>query len=50
LRRFGGDEERAAKAYEGVTPLVAEVIRFVTSARHVDSRSQCRPDSVAAHI
>jgi NADP-dependent 3-hydroxy acid dehydrogenase YdfG len=26
LRRFGGDEERAAKVYEGVTPLVAEDI------------------------
>ena len=33
LRRFDGDEERAAKVYEGVTPLVAEdvaeVIGFV---------------------
>ena len=33
LRRFSGDEERAAKVYEGVTPLVAEdvaeVIGFV---------------------
>jgi NADP-dependent 3-hydroxy acid dehydrogenase YdfG len=35
LRRFSGDEERAAKVYEGVTPLVAEdvaeVIGFVAS-------------------
>jgi NADP-dependent 3-hydroxy acid dehydrogenase YdfG len=35
LRRFGGDEDRAAKVYEGVTPLVAEdvaeVIGFVAS-------------------
>ena len=35
LRRFEGDEERAAKVYEGVTPLVAEdvaeVIGFVAS-------------------
>jgi len=35
LRRFGGDEERAAKVYEGVVPLVAEdvaeVIGFVAS-------------------
>lgn len=35
LRRFDGDEERAAKVYEGVTPLVAEdvaeVIGFVAS-------------------
>jgi NADP-dependent 3-hydroxy acid dehydrogenase YdfG len=41
LRRFGGDEERAAKVYEGVTPLVAEdiaeVIGFVASRpSHVD--------------
>jgi NADP-dependent 3-hydroxy acid dehydrogenase YdfG len=41
LRRFGGDEERAEKVYEGVTPLVAEdiaeVIGFVTSRpSHVD--------------
>ncbi|MGE2689355.1 SDR family oxidoreductase [Mycolicibacterium pulveris] len=35
LRRFEGDEERAAKVYQGVTPLVAEdvaeVIGFVAS-------------------
>ncbi len=35
LRRFDGDEERAAKVYQGVTPLVAEdvaeVIGFVAS-------------------
>jgi len=35
LRRFGGDEDRAAKVYEGVVPLVAEdvaeVIGFVAS-------------------
>src|SRR4030088_1618254 len=35
LHRFEGDEERAAKVYEGVTPLVAEdvaeVIGFVAS-------------------
>ena len=41
LRRFEGDEERAAKVYEGVTPLVAEdiaeVIGFVASRpSHVD--------------
>ena len=41
LRRFEGDEDRAAKVYEGVTPLVAqdvaEVIGFVTSRpSHVD--------------
>ena len=41
LRRFGGDEERAAKVYEGVTALlaedVAEVIGFVASRpSHVD--------------
>jgi len=41
LRRFDGDEERAAKVYEGVTPLVAEdiaaVIGFVASRpSHVD--------------
>jgi NADP-dependent 3-hydroxy acid dehydrogenase YdfG len=41
LRRFHGDEERAAKVYEGVTPLVAEdiaeVIGFVASRpSHVD--------------
>lgn len=41
LRRFGGDEERAEKVYEGVTPLVAEdiaeVIGFVASRpSHVD--------------
>ncbi|MFG1933286.1 SDR family oxidoreductase [Mycobacterium sp. NPDC048908] len=41
LRRFSGDEERAAKVYEGVTPLVAEdiaeVIGFVASRpSHVD--------------
>ncbi len=41
LRRFEGDEERAAKVYEGVTPLVAEdiaeVIGFVASRpAHVD--------------
>ena len=41
LRRFDGDEERAEKVYEGVTPLVAEdvaeVIGFVASRpSHVD--------------
>lgn len=41
LNRFEGDEERAAKVYEGVTPLVAEdiaeVIGFVASRpSHVD--------------
>ncbi|OBI84028.1 SDR family oxidoreductase [Mycobacterium sp. E740] len=41
LNRFGGDEERAAKVYEGVTPLVAEdvaeIIGFVASRpSHVD--------------
>jgi NADP-dependent 3-hydroxy acid dehydrogenase YdfG len=41
LRRFGGDEERAEKVYEGVTPLVAddiaEVIGFVAARPpHVD--------------
>jgi NADP-dependent 3-hydroxy acid dehydrogenase YdfG len=41
LNRFHGDEERAAKVYEGVTPLVAEdiaeVIGFVASRpSHVD--------------
>jgi len=41
LRRFEGDEERASKVYEGVTPLVAEdiaeVIGFVASRpSHVD--------------
>jgi NADP-dependent 3-hydroxy acid dehydrogenase YdfG len=41
IRRFEGDEERAAKVYEGVTPLVAEdiaeVIGFVASRpSHVD--------------
>jgi NADP-dependent 3-hydroxy acid dehydrogenase YdfG len=41
LLRFEGDEERAAKVYEGVTPLVAEdvaeVIGFVASRpSHVD--------------
>lgn len=41
LRRFHGDEDRAAKVYEGVTPLVAEdvaeVIGFVASRpSHVD--------------
>ena len=41
LRRFDGDEERAAKVYEGVTPLVAEdiaeVIGFIASRpSHVD--------------
>jgi NADP-dependent 3-hydroxy acid dehydrogenase YdfG len=41
LNRFDGDEERAAKVYEGVTPLVAEdvaeVIGFVASRpSHVD--------------
>jgi NADP-dependent 3-hydroxy acid dehydrogenase YdfG len=41
LRRFDGDQERAAKVYEGVTPLlaedVAEVIGFVASRpSHVD--------------
>ncbi|HJT93932.1 MAG TPA: SDR family oxidoreductase [Mycobacterium sp.] len=41
LRRFAGDEERAEKVYEGVTPLVAEdvaeVIGFVASRpSHVD--------------
>jgi NADP-dependent 3-hydroxy acid dehydrogenase YdfG len=41
LRRFDGDEERAAKVYEGVTPLVAEdvaeVIGFVAfRPSHVD--------------
>jgi len=41
LRRFDGDEERASKVYEGVTPLVAEdiaeVIGFVASRpSHVD--------------
>jgi NADP-dependent 3-hydroxy acid dehydrogenase YdfG len=41
LRRFGGDEERAEKVYEGVTPLVAEdiaeVIGFVAGRpSHVD--------------
>jgi NADP-dependent 3-hydroxy acid dehydrogenase YdfG len=41
LRRFDDDEERAAKVYEGVTPLVAEdiaeVIGFVASRpSHVD--------------
>ncbi len=41
LLRFDGDEERAAKVYEGVTPLVAEdiaeVIGFVASRpSHVD--------------
>ena len=41
LRRFDGDEERADKVYEGVTPLVAEdiadVIGFVASRpSHVD--------------
>jgi len=39
--RFGGDEERAAKVYEGITPLapedVAEVIAYaVTRPPHVD--------------
>src|SRR5690242_5815055 len=41
LRRFDGDEERADKVYEGVTPLVAEdvaeVVGFVASRpSHVD--------------
>ena len=41
LRRFDGDEERAAKVYDGLTPLVAEdvaeVIGFVASRpSHVD--------------
>ena len=41
LRRFDGDEERADKVYEGVTPLVAEdiaeVIGFVAGRpSHVD--------------
>src|SRR6478609_4035908 len=41
LRRFDGDEDRAAKVYEGLTPLVAEdvaeVIGFVASRpSHVD--------------
>ncbi|MGV0740808.1 SDR family NAD(P)-dependent oxidoreductase [Mycolicibacterium sp. XJ870] len=41
LNRFDGDEERAAKVYEGVTPLVAEdiaeVVGFVASRpSHVD--------------
>jgi NADP-dependent 3-hydroxy acid dehydrogenase YdfG len=41
LRRFEGDQKRAAKVYEGVTPLVAEdiaeVIGFVASRpSHVD--------------
>ncbi|HET7666005.1 MAG TPA: SDR family oxidoreductase [Mycobacterium sp.] len=41
LRRFEGDEQRAAKVYEGVTPLVAEdvaeVIGFVASRQsHVN--------------
>ena len=41
LNRFGGDEERAEKVYEGVTPLVAEdiaeVVGFVASRpSHVD--------------
>ncbi|HET6735282.1 SDR family oxidoreductase [Mycobacterium sp.] len=41
LRRFDGDEQRAEKVYEGVTPLVAEdvaeVIGFVASRpSHVD--------------
>jgi NADP-dependent 3-hydroxy acid dehydrogenase YdfG len=41
LNRFGGDEERAEKVYQGVTPLVAEdiaeVIGFVASRpAHVD--------------
>lgn len=41
LNRFDGDQERAAKVYEGVTPLVAqdiaEVIGFVASRpSHVD--------------
>lgn len=41
LNRFGGDEQRAEKVYEGVTPLVAEdiaeVIGFVASRpSHVD--------------
>ena len=41
LVRFGGDEERAAAVYRGVTPLtaddVAEVVAFaVTRAPHVD--------------
>jgi len=35
LVRFGGDEERARKVYEGVTPLtaqdVAEAIEFVVT-------------------
>lgn len=41
LNRFDGDEERAAKVYEGVTPLlaedVAEIVGFVASRpSHVD--------------
>lgn len=41
LNRFEGDEERAAKVYEGVTPLladdIAEIIGFVASRpSHVD--------------
>ena len=41
LRRFEGDEQRAAKVYQGVTPLVAEdvaeVIGFVASRQsHID--------------
>lgn len=41
LNRFEGDEERAAKVYEGVTPLlaedIAEIIGFVaTRPSHVD--------------
>ena len=57
LVRFGGDEERAAKVYQGVTPLtagdIADCVAFaVTRPSHVDvDQMVVRPrDQARAHL